>query len=190
MAKFFERDPKIEWMKVFCPICSQPTGPTSNCENLDVNEVPQHKRFMLQGEKVLPIFSKSCMYKRENLWLANLNYPASELLRNTLLSLKGIDSITAVKPHTFQASIGAMFDEREVKLEITKAYKTFIKELQVEEGAVKIDGPLWTGITMPNGTELVAKPDSLDEQLRQSAIFADIAEQIPGCRAIKIIPST
>lgn len=187
MAKFFSKDPEIEWQKVFCPICQMPTGAKSHCENLDVNEVPAYKRFMIKRGNVIPIFSKSCIYKRENLWLANLNYPASEPLLKLFKSINGIDSVSATKPHTFQISIAPLFDEREVKKKINLSYREFIKSLQAKERGT-VEQPSFKGIAFPNGQEYVHSSDTMEESLRQAEIFSDIIENIAGSRGIALDP--
>ena len=191
-SKFFAKDPIIDWRGFLCPICGEKTGPKSQCEKKAPPDMPEHKRKILTQEGVLPIYSPACIYKKSNMWEANLNYPVSQPLADRICQIEGIEKFIPVHSYKFTISIGSCFKEDEVKKSITQVYKTFIKEMQVLEGRLD-DRPIedksnLVGIKLPNGKVVrfgdLSKADLLKQRDIVSYILGhlDDAEQIdnPG----------
>jgi hypothetical protein len=191
-VRFYVKDPEILWKKIFCPICGEPTGEKSRCYENPPEDIPASKRKLVHKKMgILPIYSKSCIYRQDNLWEAHLNYPASAILIKKLKQIRGIERIVAVKSHALQVSIGTLFNELEVKQQINTLYKTFFKELQAIESNLygsHIDcenSKLYTGILLPNGTEWKQiSTASKEEAEKQSGIIENLLENLPESKGI------
>jgi len=190
-VRFFTKDPEILWKKIYCPICGEPTGEKSRCYENPPEEIPSSKRKLVHKKLgILPIYSKSCIYRQDNMWEAHFNYPASNILLKKLKTIKGIERIVAVKSHVFQVSIGTLFNELEVKQQINSTYKVFIKELQSIESnlygtTVDHNTKLYTGILLPNGKEWKQTSfGSKEEAEKQNVIIENLLENLPESKGI------
>lgn len=180
ISLFFSKEPKIDWRKMFCPICGEPTGDKSKCYENAPNNLPPHKRKLITGDGgIMPIYSKSCSFRQDNFWEASINYPVSKPLLSRLAVIEGIDKIIPVKPYSFNISVGKSFDELEVRKKVNVAYRTFIKEMQSRElGLMEYppDMKKYAGITLPNGN--VVKLAGASKEMQS------ILDNIPGATGI------
>ena len=142
-------DPQINWQKVMCPFCGEPSGPESKCEEKAKDGKVRKTEHPKLGK--LPIFSESCVFKQENLWQIHTNYPISEPLLNTLSKIQGIDRFLPIKPYTLQIVIAQLFSENEVQRSVNIAYRTFVKEIQTLVDTSVSDQESQYTLTMPNG---------------------------------------
>jgi len=177
---FFKSDPAIIWKKVMCPLCHEPTGPKSECYKLPpARAIPQYKRHVVQNGVVLPVFSKNCAWRNNNLWDAQLNYPVSEPLIKHLSDIVGINRILAIGPYEFRVSIALLFDEDIVKKDINIKYKTFIKMLQSKEIVNQQENPQCNndiiGVILPNGVEVLTADQNISKSL---------LSELEGCRPL------
>lgn len=165
IEKFFSKEPEIRWTKVMCPVCNEPTGPSSECYKIKT-DVPKHQRSMSHPQLgILPVFSENCAFRQNNLWEADLNYPVSSDLLDVIDKVSGVDNVVATKAYTFQIAIGKLFDEKRVKKMVNVAYKEFIKKLQKIEGGLNGNEELkakLVGIRLPNGVECLLTEENKD----------------------------
>ena len=162
MKKHFSKDPEILWDKVLCPVCSQPTGPESDCYNLS----PKPKT-LNHSTGILPIFSKNCAFRADNLWRATLNYDLSNVLYDKLIHLEGVKKINPLDRYSFQVSISRLSNEIKVKQEITRIFKTFIKEMQSKESSLVSEEliNMDNGIIFPNGEKFFSNDTTAINEL-------------------------
>ena len=116
-------EPEISWNKAICPACKMPTGTKSNCHLLQVKDIS------IVNGSVLNIFNESCLFRQNNIWDCDINYPFSEELLDRISNVPGINKVIAVAKYKFTVHISPIFDEMNVKKNITIIYNTFIKEL-------------------------------------------------------------
>jgi hypothetical protein len=183
MSRFFKQDPQITWTKVLCPVCNQPTGPQSECYKNPPKNIPEHKRKIKHiSLGLLPIFSKNCVFRNDNMWQADINYPVSQVLLKKIKEISGIEKINPIKSYAFQISVGKLFDEKSVKQEVNIAYKILIKELgSIELGDSEyVLTPDYIGIVFPNGKQFYSHAESI----QQSMIISDLLEKIPKSSGI------
>lgn len=180
ISLFFNKEPKIDWNKIHCPVCGEPTGDKSKCyENVPANLPPNKRKLITSDGGIMPIYSKSCSFRQDNMWEASLNYPVSKPLVSRLASIEGIDKIVPTKPYSFNISIGKSFNELEVRKKVNITYRTFIKEMQSKElGLVEYphDMNTYAGITLPNGN--VVKLVGASKEMQS------ILDNIPGTTGI------
>ena len=194
---FFKADPSIRWTKTLCPICGSVTGNKSECYNLlSEDDNPKHRRTLNHPQLgLLPLFSENCVFRQENQWQAEINYPVSNLLLTQIKQIKGLERVYPLKTYTFQVSIGNLFDEKIVKSEINAVFKAFIKEMQVDESQLFVEtnnDPMIIGVILPNGKETRVVNDSLEDKRQQSLIFQNILDEFPDAKPIfetKIVES-
>jgi len=189
--KFFVDEPTLAWTKVLCPICGEPTGPKSLCYKNPPENLPANKRKLLSKQVIMPIYSYNCVYRQDNVWEANTNYPVSNPLLRTLKNIKGVERIIPVKTHVFHLIIGKLFDEKIVKQEINLAYRTFIKELQALESSLSKDSDIldrvkYCGLVFPNGKTWKAGKLKSDEVSDQNRILTKILASMPDVKGITL----
>lgn len=129
--RFFNKDPEISWTKVLCPICKEPTGPKSKCET--ITDPKKEKTVKHKTMGILPIYSIDCVFKQNNMWQADLNYPASSPLLKRLSAVEGTEKVLPIGNYNIQFTFGRLFNEEQIKRNINLEYKTFIKEIAVSE---------------------------------------------------------
>jgi hypothetical protein len=188
--KFFDREPELLWSKVMCPICHQPTGPKSECYNLDAAQtLPEYKKNITgKGTGILPIMSDNCTFRQNNLWKAEINYPVSRPLVQELAKVSGVDAVVPL-PQTkycFHVSVAKLFDEKTVKQEITRRYRQFIKEMSLQEGPTHEPSQTHTvGVRFPNGKEFVCNSSLSSEEKEKQLVWIHILlEGIEGTSPI------
>lgn len=190
-TKFFDKDPIVSWQKVLCPVCSEPTGPKSKCYENPPKDMPEHKRKLVSKTSgIMPIYSRSCAFRQNNLWSASINYPISDPLISRLRTIPGVDGIIPVKIHTFQVAIGDLFEEKNVKQCINAAFRAFIKEMNIiernlsgENQDVKLK-PQYKGIIFPNGNEWKPVGVTEDEAMRNSLLVENLLDFLPEAKGI------
>lgn len=173
--RFFAKDPEIQWEKVMCPICGQPTGSKSKCYEMEPNEQSQSNPFVA----MLPLFSLDCHYRKTNAWAATTNYPISDELLKKLSGIGGIENIIVASTYSLQIVIARLFNEEDIKKEITATYKTFIKEMQALEIDLLPIQPVKQieRINFPNGASFVAKTPEEQATIREIIDnFPDVKE--------------
>jgi hypothetical protein len=187
----FNKDPLITWSKVYCVICNQPTGPKSECYRLiDDEKNPPHKRSLNHPDMgIIPVFSQNCLFRQENLWKADINYPFSRSLLDRIKFINGIDRVVPLKKYTFQISIASHFDETKIKSEINMVYRTFIKEMQSLELSMEVDKNeelnKLIGIEFPNGSTIhIDDTNNNDSIVKQQIIFQNILDEIPNTKPV------
>ena len=180
--RFFNKEPTIEWDKVYCPICGNPSGPSSKCYEQAPANMPAHKRKILSKHSgIIPIYSKACVFRQDNLWEGSINYPVSKPLINRLAKIEGIDKLVPTKPHSFHISISKSFNEAEVRRKVNTVYKAFINEMQSKElGDVEYPQNMeqYSGIRLPNGNVVNLENASKEMQ--------SILDNIPGATGIPL----
>lgn len=177
MARFFANDPVIQFTRVACPFCKQPTGTDSKCENLEGSD----EIILTPAGTPLELYSTSCYYKRNIRYIVEVNYPVSELLLQRLQGVAGLNGIYARQVYSFTIDIVPLFDESAVKRTISTVFKTYIKELQADELSLLDNAkPVVkkVKITMPNGQSSIL---SLDSPIQQS-ILQEIKDFIPNAK--------
>jgi hypothetical protein len=159
--KFFKDDPVISWTKVFCPICSAPSGSKSECYK---NPPKNQPKIISQNGLPLPLYSTNCAFRSDNLWEIDVNYPVSEILLDKINDIQGIDRAFPTKKYTFQIVIAKNFEEKVVKNRVNEVFKTFIKEMQARESSMipTNQEKKYGGIKFPNG-EVYLVDSSEDE---------------------------
>lgn len=181
---FFNKEPKLEWQKINCPVCGNPTGPASKCYEEIPPGMPKHKRKLFTKQMgIVPIYSVGCAFRQDNFWSAKINYPVSQILLKRISKIKGIDKLLPTQPYSFQISIAPLFSEGEIKKEITIAYKSFIKEMQAKEmGILEHDNnmKLYSGITFPNGNSVMFNGSCLVDKIKNSQLAHYILDNMPG----------
>lgn len=144
-------DPQINWEKIMCPFCGEPSGPKSRCEEKAKDGKVRKTEHPKLGK--LPIFGENCVFKQENLWQIHTNYPISEPLINVLTKVQGIDRILPIKPYTLQIVIAKLFSEEQVQKNVNMTYRAFAKEIQVLSNKDASELESTHTVTMPNGIE-------------------------------------
>ena len=117
------QEPEISWSKSICPACKMPTGPRSNCHLLKVNDVT------ITNGSILNIFNESCIFRQNNIWDCDINYPFSDALMSKIANVPGINKVVPIAKYKFSLHISPVFDEMEVKKDVTIIFKSFVKEL-------------------------------------------------------------
>ncbi len=161
---FFEELPKIRWSKVYCPICNARTGANEECASFN-KKVPTHQRLVqMPIYGTIPILVPGCFFKTNNLWSIELNYPASKILQNKILSVRGVNKCVASSKYTFLITINPLFEDQQVQQKVNEKFNTFIKEMQTLERRTLNPSPnIKLGIRFPNGHEFFAKtPEEMD----------------------------
>lgn len=190
---FFNKDPTIIWTKYLCPLCHEPTGSDSQCYNMDISQsIPPYAKNMAAmgiGNSPLPIFGINCVFRQENLWDADINYPVSLPLVNKLSIIQGVNKITPIKPYSFRVSIARAFNEIDVKRSINLSYKTFIKEMSVSELELIIPkGESLCnilGIEFPNGGKYIIDPNLVGAQrIDQINYVKSLLDSVSGSKLI------
>ena len=190
MARFFSKDPALQWEKVMCVICGQPSGPESRCYENVPEKIPIHKRKIVTGDGIiLPIYSPNCAYREDNLWQGIANYPISEPMIARFKQIEGVERIFPIKAYTFRISVGKLFDQKNVMRAVTLAYNAFIKECQAleinkENGNDLKEIPKYLGIKMPNGQEFKTLAESTAEAVEQSNVIGSLLRDIPAAQPI------
>jgi hypothetical protein len=162
-------EPQISWDKILCPVCGEPTGNKSRCEEIEVNK-PKKVAHPIMG--TLPVLSSNCVFKQDNLWSVSINYPVSAPLIETLSKISGVEKIVPVKSYTMHLVIGKLFDEKEVQRNINIKFRTLIKELIVSsQSAVRKETATYF-IIMPNGSKY--GPVSEEIKCEISSHFQDV----------------
>lgn len=151
MKRLFSKDPKINWVKVMCPACGEPTGPSSECHRLEKSE----QEYLNPSLIHLPIFTEVCPFRQSSLWYVHFNYGISKPLLKILSSIDGVSTISPIDTYSLQIAIGMLFDQKEVQSNINSQFRNFIKtmssieaDLKKEQESIK---PKSIGIRMPNG---------------------------------------
>lgn len=151
----FGADPRIEFFAVMCPMCHNPTGPTSECYKEAPEELPVHGRHVNTADGIpVPIYSHDCGFRRETQIRAVMNYPVSDDLCQRLMRIPGISGIRWIDKYTVIARIAAMFVIPDIKFAIAGTFRAWGKEQQAREldriGAQYVPNePI--GIQLPNG---------------------------------------
>lgn len=182
--QFFDKDPEISWQKISCPFCGEPTGPSSECHMIDdERKMTTHKTL-----GILPIFSLNCYFKNTNAWRADINYPVSGGLIKILSSIEGIDNVNPVGPYAFEIAIAKLFSEHDIKLEVNRSYRNFIKTMHVYElnkfnitkdkefNYVKLPNGKTVDISELTESEILAIQEKIPESLLDSEDDSDIID--------------
>lgn len=151
----FAKDPQLQWEKVYCPICGEPTGEKSKCYEIEPSNVAQINPMMA----LMPTYSIDCTYRRTNIWSGNVNYVISNDLLVRWQTIEGVEAFNVMTPYNFQIHIAKLFDEEKVKQEIVRVFNTFIKEMQAIELDIlpKEKEQEVFKINFPNGASFVPK---------------------------------
>lgn len=174
----FGGDPIIKWDRVLCPACDQPTGPCSECYNIEKSKAVQ-KYLVTSIGGLQSIFSQSCPYRKKILWSCHINFPFCEEVYNKISKIKGVEAVEASNRYAFTISLGHSFNDLPIRTEITSLLKNFFKEMQsIESDGLGSTGPKVVGITMPNGQSIILEED-------QQSLLLEISESIGGVKIIK-----
>jgi hypothetical protein len=180
VKRFFATEPTINWEKIYCPVCGNPTGPTSTCYDEVPSNMPKHKRKIVTRENgIMPIYSRGCVFRQDDYWAASINYPVSKPLLSRLSKIEGVEKILPAKAYTFHIAVGHTFDAATIRKKVNYVYKSFIKEMQSKElGTNEYPQNIknYTGIKFPNG-----KVVSLENASKE---MQSILDNIPGTTGI------
>jgi len=152
-----QSDPEIQFSKIFCPVCGEPTGPKSTCHlSEEAQKTPASSKRVTdtRNGNMLSILSLHCFFRKKNMWEANTNNPVSVALLEELQRIPGINALSPTATYTFQFEVGPLFDELMVKRAITATYRHFIKSRAARPGPI-IDNSLIDSIGQytPSGVE-------------------------------------
>lgn len=170
-------EPEILWNKAICPACKMPTGPRSNCHILDVKNVS------IVNGSVLNIFNESCLFRQNNIWDCDVNYPFSDELLNRISEVPGINKVSAVAKYKFTIHISPAFDEMDVKKNVTIIYNTFIKELLCKLPKKEFIKKTIT-IVLPNKETYNFNCSNEDELISAESVAMEITSGIFESKAI------
>lgn len=189
-SRYFVKEPEIRWNKVLCSICNEPTGSKSQCYKLAPKDLDNFKKKVLHKTMgIVPIYAENCIFRKDNMWEATVNYPVSEDMLDKIGEVVGVERTFAVKTYTFQLGIGHLFDEVEVKKRVNIAFRAFIKELQVKELKLleveDTNRPSYIGVTFPNGQEFKFLESKNNDDIKQSNNITEIINHIENVSGIK-----
>lgn len=174
MAKY-SREPTVLWTKVFCPICREPTGPTSKCPEMYDKNNP---KTLLSKLGPLAIMSPSCIYRQSNMWTAHFNYTVSENLLQHLSKVVGIEDVRPVKSYSVQLAVASAFDQDDVKADVVRSFKEFVYSLSATESSLRPEVVDIFDLELPNGEVIVGSPENV-------SVLTLMVEDLPGSKRLK-----
>lgn len=177
----FKKPVEILWEKVFCPICSEPTGKKSQCHNKsEAKELGAKEKFVSINKSLHPIFGLNCVFKENNDWKLILNYPFSSILIQELQKIDGVENLAYITKYKFKVTIGSLFDEAEVKKKVAMTLRALFKQAEVMEINLNVkQEDKIIGISLPNGsTYMVGSKDEIE-------IVKKLNSEIPKSELIK-----
>lgn len=170
--RFFDKDPKVEWKKIRCPVCGEPTGEKSKCYEIEEENIKQVKSPV--SAAILPVYSIDCYFRKNNLWEVNFNYPINIILMEKIKHVEGIEHILIQSNYSLQLSFAKLYNENEIKKNVNIHFITHIKEMsaiEIDTGDHQNDEPDIKGIIFPNGTKFI--PVTNEEKLLARKILDD-----------------
>lgn len=182
MNKFFQKDPEVLFEKVFCPYCNARTGEDTPCDKFD-NDLGSYGVVAGGIPIPLPIFSKSCTFRKNNMWKVALNYPFSLPLAKRLDKIQGVEQLTASGKNGFQFVVSKLHPEDEIKKKVAETYRTFIKEIHSKETSLSLpmDEYSFVGIKFPNGQEYL--PEKMTPEIADNIL--NLSSDIEGSSLIQ-----
>lgn len=182
--RFFDKEALITWQKFMCPHCDQPTGNT-NCEQLSHED---EEVTTIVGGKTYRLKNYNCFFKTHNIWEASINYPVSRLLLQELLKVDGVENVGSERAYSFRISMGQSYVEEEVKINIVKSYKNFIKTLEaleLQEYPIMLkDTDQIIGIEFPNSERYLLTSSNVSEDNCQ--ILRSLCKEVEGSQPLFI----
>lgn len=191
MINFFSKDPVIMWQPVRCPVCNQPTGPSSRCFELEPGRsIPEYQKKLSSSEMILPlpIFSENCTFRQREVWEFNINYPLSIPLFEKIYNVEGAELVEVTGPYSGRLTVAKMFKSESIRREISSIFKTFIKSMQTLEEKLDTNKKI-IGIKMPNGQELYINNNLNEEEVNaQVNYLKSVAENFEKSSLIELKP--
>ena len=127
--------PEIRWEKVLCPVCGQPTGPSSRCFEIEP-EGETEDRMMLRtiemGGSMAPILSTQCVFRKSNDYFFYTNFPLSHPLVTKIATVNGLEKIVIQSPYKGKITIAEQFEEDDIKGQVQEIYLNYIKSVSKE----------------------------------------------------------
>lgn len=172
---------EILWEKVFCPLCNEPTGKKSQCQNkAEARELPAKEKFVSINKSLHPVYGLNCVFRENNDWKLTLNHPFSTILVQEIEKIGGVEDLTYITKYKFKITIGSLFDEAEVKKNIAMTIRALFKQVEVMEANLNVkQEDRIIGISLPNGsTYMVGSKEEIE-------LVKKLNSEIPKSELIK-----
>ena len=127
--------PEIRWEKVLCPICGQPTGPSSRCFEIEPEGESEDKIMLRTIEingSMAPILSTQCVFRKNNEYFFYTNFPLSHPLVTKIATVNGLEKIVIQSAYKGKITIAEQFEEDDIKVEVQEIYLNYIKSVSKE----------------------------------------------------------
>ena len=127
--------PEIRWEKVLCPICGQPSGPSSRCYEIEPEGEGEDKIMLKTIEingSMSPILSTQCVFRKSNDYFFYTNFPLSHPLVTKIGSVNGLEKVVIHSPYKGKITVAEQFEEEDVKKDVQETYLDYIKSVAKE----------------------------------------------------------
>jgi len=131
--------PEIRWEKCLCPVCGQPTGPSSRCFEVDPEVVRDAdgdktlvKTIEANGE-ILPIFSPQCAFRKQNDYFFFTNYPLGHPVVSLMGAVHGLEKLVINSPYKGRITIADQFEDYSIKAKVENVYRKYINDIKEQE---------------------------------------------------------